>query len=217
MGNRRYRLIRCAAPITALALTAACSGGPVGAPLSELQPAATVTVKPGDVVAIAFWEEQGLSGEHIVDDNGFVHLPLLRGVHVADMSAEAIRERLTELYSEYYTDPLLVVNVKLGVSITGEVTGPGRYTVDPAFNVLDLIGTAGGLRYDANREDIELNRGGQRYIINLDDALLATAPEKLRLQSGDWIYVPRRFWTLSRTLAYSSILLTIMLVVNLTR
>ena len=57
----------------------------------------------------------------------------------------------------------------------------------------------------AKRDAIELNRAGTRYIIDLDDALLYTEAERLRLQSGDWIYVPRRFWTLQRTLTYATI------------
>jgi protein involved in polysaccharide export with SLBB domain len=97
------------------------------------------------------------------------------------------------------------VNVRLGVSLTGEVRVPQRYTVDPALNLLDLFGLAGGLTYEAKKDQIELNRGNSRYIIDLDDALLYTEAEKLRLQSGDWIYVPRRFWTLQRTLTYATI------------
>jgi protein involved in polysaccharide export with SLBB domain len=193
-----------------LALAALLPGlgacGPrLGVPLAQLEPQPLTTVRPGDVIEIEFWQQVELSGERIVDDDGRIHLPLVRSVEVAGLSAEEIRERLTERYRQYYSDPLIVVNVRLGVSITGAVRAPGRYTVDPALNVLDLLGLAGGLEYEANRTRIELNRGARRYEIDLDDALLATEPEKLRLQSGDWIYVPRRFWTLQRTATYATI------------
>jgi len=183
----------------------ACGAGRLGVPLAQLEPQPLTTVRPGDVIEIEFWQQLELSGERIVDDDGRIHLPLVRSVQVAGLSAEEIRERLTERYRQYYSDPLIVVNVRLGISITGAVRSPGRYTVDPALNVLDLLGLAGGLEYEANRTRIELNRGARRYEIDLDDALLATEPEKLRLQSGDWIYVPRRFWTLQRTATYASI------------
>jgi len=193
-----------------LALAALLPGlgacGPrLGVPLAQLEPQPLTTVRAGDVIEIEFWQQVELSGERIVDDDGRIPLPLVRSVEVAGLSAEEIRERLTERYRQYYSDPLIVVNVRLGVSITGAVRAPGRYTVDPALNVLDLLGLAGGLEYEANRTRIELNRGARRYEIDLDDALLATEPEKLRLQSGDWIYVPRRFWTLQRTATYASI------------
>ncbi len=201
----RSCLCRRTTPIALALVAAACAGTPVGAPLAELQPEPITTIRAGDIVIIEFWGQPEVSGERIVDDNGFVHLPLLRAVEVAGLSAEQIRERLTELYGRYYSDPLIVVNVRLGVSVTGEVRSPQRYTVDPALNVLDLFGLAGGLTYEAKEDAIELNRGSTRYIIDLDDALLYTDAEKLRLQSGDWIYVPRRFWTLQRTLTYATI------------
>jgi polysaccharide export outer membrane protein len=204
MGSCLPNVCRRTTPI-ALALLAACSSGPAAAPIAELQPEPITTIRPGDIVVVEFWGQPEVSGERIVDDNGNIHLPLLRAVQVASLSAEQIRERLTEAYGQYYSDPLIVVNVRLGVSVTGEVISPRRYTVDPALNVLDLFGLAGGLTYEAKRDAIELNRGGARYILDLDDALLYTQSEKLRLQSGDWIYVPRRFWTLQRTLAYATI------------
>jgi polysaccharide export outer membrane protein len=204
MGSCLPNVCRRTTPI-ALALLAACSSGPAAAPIAELQPEPITTIRPGDIVVVEFWGQPEVSGERIVDDNGNIHLPLLRAVQVAGLSAEQIRERLTEAYGQYYSEPLIVVNVRLGVSVTGEVISPRRYTVDPALNVLDLFGLAGGLTYEAKRDAIELNRGGARYILDLDDALLYTQSEKLRLQSGDWIYVPRRFWTLQRTLAYATI------------
>lgn len=205
MGACLPSLCRRATPIVLSLVAAACSSGPAGAPLAQLVPETLTTIRSGDVVILELWGQPEVSGERIVDDNGYIHLPLLRAVQVAGMSAEQIRERLTELYGQYYSDPLIVVNVRLGVSVTGEVRGPQRYTVDPALNVLDLFGLAGGLTFEAKKDAIELNRGGTRYIIDLDDALLYTEAEKLRLQSGDWIYVPRRFWTLQRTLAYATI------------
>ncbi len=207
MGSCLPSLCRRTTPIILTLVAAACSSGPAGAPLAQLVPETITTIRSGDVVIIELWGQPEVSGERIVDDNGYIHLPLLRAVRVAGMSAEQIREQLTELYGQYYSDPLIVVNVRLGVSITGEVRAPMRYTVDPALNVLDLFGLAGGLTYEAKRDAVELNRGGARYIIDLDDALLYTEAEKLRLQSGDWIYVPRRFWTLQRTATYAAIAL----------
>jgi polysaccharide export outer membrane protein len=205
MGSWVSSLARHTTPIALMLVAATCSSGPAAAPLAELQPATITTIRSGDIVVVEFWGQPELSGQRIVDDNGYIHLPLLRAVQVAGMSAEQIRERLTELYGQYYTDPLIVVNVRLGVSVTGEVRAPLRYTVDPALNVLDLFGVAGGLTFEAKKDAIELTRGGTRYIIDLDDALLYTEAEKLRLQSGDWIYVPRRFWTLQRTMTYATI------------
>jgi protein involved in polysaccharide export with SLBB domain len=214
MGSCLPNLRRHTTPIALALVAAACSSGPAGTPIAELQPEPLTTIRAGDVVVVELWGQPEVSGERIVDDNGYIHLPLLRAVQVAGMSAEQIRERLTELYGQYYSDPLIVVNVRLGVSLTGEVRVPQRYTVDPALNLLDLFGLAGGLTYEAKKDQIELNRGNARYIIDLDDALLYTEAEKLRLQSGDWVYVPRRFWTLQRTLTYATIGVLLLSIAN---
>jgi len=162
-------------------------------------------VRPGDLVHIEFWGEEALTGDRIVDRSGNVYLPLVRAVYVEGLDAYQIQDKLVEFYSQYYAEPLIVVQVRLGVNLTGEVRMPSRYTVDPAFNVLDVIGQAGGLTYDAKREEIEFNRDGVRYILNLSEAKLLTDPDILRLQSGDWNYVPREFWTLQRTATYLSV------------
>ena len=198
-------LARRAALLSTVLALAACGGGPKGLPISELEPIPTSVVKPGDIVHLEFWQQEALTGERIVDRSGNIHLPLIGSVYVAGLDAYQIQDQLTAFYSQYYADPLIVVSVRLGVNVTGEVRQPARYAVDPAFNVLDVLGLAGGLTYDAKQEEIQFNRGGQRYFINLNEAQLADDPDLLLLQSGDWIYVPRSFWTLQRTATYISL------------
>ncbi len=195
--------------ITALALAlGACSTATspyAPAPIGELKPPNPATVRPGDVVVINFWQQPDISGERIVDDNGKIQLPLLFDVQVAGLSAEQIREQLTELYGQYFTDPLIVVNVKLGVIVTGAVDRPGRFLVDPGFNIFDALGLAGGENVEAKRSGVILYRDGKAFEISLNEAALATDPAKLRVQSGDWIYVPTRFFSLQRATVYLTI------------
>ncbi len=198
-------LAKCAALFsTALALAACGGGAPRGLPITELEPVPTSVVKPGDIVQVEFWQQEALTGDRVVDRSGNIHLPLIGAVYVEGHDAYQIQDQLTSFYNQYYADPLIVVTVRLGVNVTGEVRQPARYAVDPAFNILDALGLAGGLTYDAKEEEIEFNRGGQRYILNLNEAQLTENPELLLLQSGDWIYVPRSFWTLQRTAIYLS-------------
>lgn len=172
-------------------------------------------VHPGDLIGIEFWRQPELSGERIVDRNGRIQLPLLRDVEVVGLTAEEIRLKLTERYQQLYNDPLIVVNVRLGVNVTGSVGAPGRYTVDPAFTLFDVLGLAGGLRSDAKRNKIQLIREGQKYEISLEAALLSQKSRNLRLQSGDWVYVPARFWTLNRIATYATVGVLLLQVVTL--
>lgn len=201
-----------------LALTLGACGSPTGQyepqPLGELEPPFATTVSPGDVVSIEFWQQPELSRDRIVDDDGMIQVPLLRGVKVEGLSAEQIREELTRLYRQFYSDPLIVVTVKLGVNVTGAVENPGRYTVDPSFDLFDALGLAGGLEFEGKQSGIFLYRGGSVYQIDINDAALATDPNKLRLQSGDWIFVETRFWTLTRIGAYATIAVLILTITN---
>lgn len=208
---RRYeRLIPTLALLAGTSLLGGCGPPRPTVPFAQLEPPDLATVRPGDVVAIEFWEQEALSGDRIVDEHGRIHLPILRGVEVVGLSAQEIRTELTELYRQYYSDPLIVLNVRLGVNVTGAIVKPGRYTVDPAYSILDLIGLAGGLQNVAKRDALELNREGKRFAINLNEAQLLTQVNKLRLQSGDWLYVPTRFWTLQRTLTYATLAVLIL-------
>ena len=210
--------------ITALALVA-CGGhrppeqqpAPPPAPADLLlEPTSGPTVvHPGDLISIEFWRQPELSGERVVDRNGRIQLPLLRDIEIVGLTPEEIRIKLTEEYSAFYSDPLIVVNVRLGVNVTGSVGTPGRYTVDPAFTLFDVLGLAGGLRSDAKRKHIQLIREGQKYEISLEAALLSQKARNLRLQSGDWIYVPSRFWTLRRIATYATFGVLVLQIVTL--
>jgi polysaccharide export outer membrane protein len=202
------------AALVATFLMTACGGRPPARGLEALEPPGERGVRPGDVVEIEFWRQPDLSGEHGVDRDGRVYLPLVRGIEVQGLTAEQIRERLTDLYAQFYDDPLVVARVKLGVNVTGAVGGPGRYTVDPAFTLFDALGLAGGIQSDGKRSAVELVREGERYVVDLDEALVASHAESLRLQSGDWIYVPRRFWTLQRISTYGTVAVLILQIVD---
>ena len=52
---------------------------------------------------------------------------------------------LTRLYSEFYSDPVLDVQVELSVSVTGSVRTAGRYHLPPTASILDAIAEAGGM------------------------------------------------------------------------
>lgn len=211
--------VRGVAGLTVLAiawLVAGCAAHrPPSAGIEALAPPEARGVGVGDVITIQFWRQPDLSGQHTVNQEGRIFLPLVQGVDVAGLSAEQIRTKLTSLYTAYYDNPLIVVNVKLGVNVTGAVMTPGRYTVDPSFTLFDALGLAGGLAHEANRRDVELIRDGKRYSVDLDDALISMHRESLRLQSADWVYVPRRFWTLQRVATYGTIAVIVLQIITI--
>ena len=214
-----WKASRMRAPAAAaLALTlAACNQAtspykPV--PLEELKAPAPATVRPGDRVVIAFWQQPDISGELIVAEDGTIQVPLLTDIPVEGLSAEQIRDIVTERYREFFSDPILMVNIKLGVTVSGAVANPGRFLVDPGFVIFDALGLAGGVRLSGKRSGVILYRDGKAYEVHLNKAALGTDPANLRLQSGDWIYVPTRIFTLQRIGAAATIIILLLTIAN---
>lgn len=215
MTTRGWRTAVACAAVTAW-LAAGCGGQRPGVRgIESLEPPGSDGVRPGDVIDLQFWNQSDLDGAHSVDRDGRVYLPLVRSVELAGLSEAEIRERLTSLYREFYEDPLIMVKVKLGVNVTGAVGQPGRYSLDPSFTLFDALGAAAGMQHDGDRSEVELIRDGRRHIIDVDDALVTANAESLRLRSGDWIYVPRRFWTLQRVATYATITVLLLQIITI--
>ncbi|MHB1194704.1 MAG: polysaccharide biosynthesis/export family protein [Longimicrobiales bacterium] len=146
---------------------------------------------PGDVIRVAIWREEDLSGEFQVDQDGSVILPLLGRRQVVGISPDRLREELTEEYADYLVNTAVNVTLLRRVVVLGEVRVPGQYTVDATQSVADLIARAQGLTPDGNAEDIRLLRQGESFRTNLSGTLSIV---EAGIRSGDQIVVGKRPW-----------------------
>ncbi len=97
----------------------------------------------------------------------------------------------------------LATNVK----VLGSVENPGNYDVFFQTTVLDVIYMAGGFTNDANLNKIKIisstGEGTREVKINIDELLKGVNPTKVPLVSpGDIVYIPQRWFTWSKTLAF---------------
>ncbi len=161
--------------------------------------------QPGDQVTIAFYTAAGtrlteVSGERTVDPNGELFLPFLGTVSVVGLESASIRRLLEERYGALYLDPVIEVVTTVNVSITGAVRNPGQFYVPPSAKLVDALARAGGVTSEvdvglqggaSDPSRVRLVRDGVATVIDLRP--LAIRPEviNLRVQSGDWLYVPR--------------------------
>lgn len=146
---------------------------------------------PGDVIRVAIWREEDLSGEFQVDEDGWVILPLLGRRQVVGISPDRLREQLTEEYADYLVNTAVNVTLLRRVVVLGEVRVPGQYTVDATQSVADLIARAQGLTPDGNAEDIRLLRDGASFRTNLSGT---QSIAEAGIRSGDQILVGKRSW-----------------------
>ena len=189
--------------VLSLSLGACASSGSI--PRGELPSLTHTGVQPGDRVTIAFYTGAGtrltqVSGERTVDPNGELFLPFLGTVPVIGMESAGIRELLEVRYSALYSDPVVEVVTNVVVSITGAVRNPGQFYVSPSATLVDALALAGGVTSEvdvalqggaSDPSQVRLVRDGTATIVDLRPLGIRPEVIELRVQSGDWLYVPR--------------------------
>lgn len=139
----------------------------------------------------------GVSLGYTVDSDGYIDFPILGKVKVAGMSRQEIAILIkNELVTrELVKDPVVLVEyMNLNISILGDVSSPGRYSIDrDKFTILDAISMAGDLSLTAKRDRILVLRevdGLQRvYNVNMLSAEELYASPVFYLQQNDVVYV----------------------------
>ena len=116
-------------------------------------------VGPGDVLEINVYDDPDLSGLATVQHAGDISFPLLGDITINGMTVKEVRATLVELLAkDYLVDPQVIVRVKeyrsQWVTVIGEVVRPGKYYLQGAKSMLELLTEAGGFTSRASGEVI---------------------------------------------------------------
>ncbi|MDB4925327.1 polysaccharide biosynthesis/export family protein [Mucilaginibacter sp.] len=131
---------------------------------------------------------------YLVDEKGFIHLPLIGDFQVAGLTTSQIRDKLSIALQTFYKDP--VVNIRIlnfKISVYGDVARPNVYTLqNEQTSITEAISLAGDLNITAMRKNVLLIRfeNGERKYIHLDltSKKLMESPY-FYLKNNDQIYV----------------------------
>jgi polysaccharide export outer membrane protein len=181
---------------------AAASAGVAVAPL--------VQIEPGDQVRVEVFNNPELSTLTDVAEDGTIRLPLAGVVRVGGQSqTEAAKKIETALkVAELLVDPHVNLSVvkqfHQHVTISGEVSKPGRYEIDSRSTVLDAIALAGGVTEKGSDTVYVLRNdssGAQQKIpvrIDVDQLLVSPAVSggMQAVRGGDSIVVPKATFTI---------------------
>ena len=136
----------------------------------------------------------GSQSGYQVDKDGNIELPIAGRVHVGGLTIIEARDKIKELVSKYYIDPAVNVRfLNFYITILGDVTRPGRYSIiNEKVSLLDALGMAGDLSLTARRDNILLIRedNGSKLFVRLDinSSKIFESPYYY-LRSGDALYV----------------------------
>ena len=139
---------------------------------------------------------QGISG-YTVDEKGMIDFPVLGKIEIAGKNREEIATFIKGelLAKNLVKDPVVTVEyMNLCISVLGEVTQPGRYSIDrDKVTVLDAISMAGDLTIYGKREKVlvlrEENGVQHVYGINLCSAEHLYTSPVYYLRQNDVVYV----------------------------
>ncbi|MCP4093833.1 MAG: hypothetical protein GY747_10335 [Planctomycetes bacterium] len=155
-------------------------------------------ISPGDDVTVTVFGRDDLSGSHRVGPDGYISLPVVGDVHLGGKLRTDAHAAVDAAFANAYSD----LSVTLGIDsynaysivVLGSVGSPGEYKFDGVPTLLRAIGTADGLRKDANGltpERCAIMRGKESLLwIDLDQLLHdGDMSLNVELVPGDVIHV----------------------------
>src|SRR6266566_5272763 len=159
---------------------------------------------PGDNLVLILTGDVELTYSLPVTREGFVLIPQVGQVHIANLTLDQLRDvlytRLGRVYSGVRRTAnattrfdVTVANVRANqVYVVGEVSQPGAYQISSLGTVFTALYAAGGVTERAKLRGVEVRRLGKTVAtLDLYDYLLrGDTRADVRLETGDVVFVP---------------------------
>lgn len=152
----------------------------------------TYKLGPGDKLRITVFDEETLTGEYQVTDNGSVAFPLIGNVPAAKGSLGALQDAIrTRLAAGYVKDPRVSIEVLTyrPYYILGEVNRPGQVPFVVGLRVDQAIAAAGGFTYRANKRKVFLRRADDD-----EERTVDLRHQSVIIMPGDTLRVGERYF-----------------------
>lgn len=169
----------------------------------ELAPKLTpYRLQVGDVLDVKLPLNPELNDQVVVRPDGKISTLMTGDVQAYGRTVGQVRRELANAYGKHLRNPQLSLVVRSFAPsrayVLGEVNIPGEFiTVGPTLTMLQAIARAGGVKNDADTDDIIIVRHGAgtksiAYRTSYHDAVTGDDPASdVRLAPYDIVYVPR--------------------------
>lgn len=132
---------------------------------------------------------------YLIDDKGFVNLPIIGQVQVAGKKRTEVVTLLEETLKNYINNP--VVNIQIlnfKITVLGDVQKPGTYKIpNERITLLEAIGLSGDLAMTGRRKNVLVIRENdgkkEQYRLNLTKSEEVFNSPVYYLQQNDVVYV----------------------------
>lgn len=163
------------------------------APEARAQTADThvLTLSPGDIVRVHIYQEDDISGDYPVDEDGTVVLPLIGQKQVAGIPLRQLRDTLVQEFRVHLRNPAILVTPLRRVHVLGEVRNPGLFLIDPTVTLAGAIALAGGATSAGDMSRVRIVRGER---VLREQVGVAETLDAAQVRSNDQILVDRRSW-----------------------
>lgn len=149
----------------------------------------------GDILKITVFDHPEMTVELQVNNTGAIKFPLLGDIQVSNMTfseAESVIENKLKTGS-YILNPqvniLVEKNVSQQVSVTGEVNRPGRFSIESAMRVLDLLALSGGVTINSGDEIILIQKNTKKSLSLFD---ISNDPKlNIIIHPNDTLFIPK--------------------------
>lgn len=152
----------------------------------------------GDVVKIQVYDHPDLTTEVQLNSDGALAFPLigevkLQGLDYTEAESLIAKKLIDGNFIKKPNVNVLIVQYRSQrVAVLGEVNKPGRFALDSATNIIDLLAIAGGIS-GGGGDTIVILRGDERIEYRLSKLTQLSNPEKrhIKIINGDVVYIPR--------------------------
>ena len=144
-------------------------------PVPGLKRPSGIHKRPVDVIDVRVFQVAELSGEHQVDANGFINMPLIGKVEARGKSSEELGQFLADrLGQRYLRSPNVNVMVKTAaartITVDGAVGVPGVFPIQGKTTLIKAVALAKGTTDSANPRRVVVLRdiAGKRMAAQFD-------------------------------------------------
>jgi len=159
----------------------------------------SVTIQPGDTIAITSYYSAELSKTVRVREDGKISLPLLQGIQASGLTPEQLQQALTTDYAHEFTHPEITVDLvapaNYAVYVTGEVVMPGPKEIHGRMTVAMVLASAQVLEKTGKPKSTFLIRAagaGHYNVYKLDASFPTGSARDIEIVPGDVLFVPKK-------------------------